>query len=223
MGPATLGATRHLTELELENASCAHLRGAGLEPPWRGQHRENLLLPERSVSSASRVRGPAGIGGWTGGCDSKPLNQPPLPVEQRPRTWEGSRGGIKAVWADPGSPLTPGLRKMGSDTAAPRWPDCSESLAAFRLESCFPGSLGFGAGSGGWSSQYPSQPGERARALVCVCLSVCLTLCAPSPGWHGLSLGRVPWGPPSRPARSRPFHVASTWSLQVPAEFTAVV
>ncbi|KAJ8794660.1 hypothetical protein J1605_018838 [Eschrichtius robustus] len=136
VGPATLGATRHLTELELENASCrAHLRGAGLEPPWRGQPRENLLLPERSVSSASRVRGPAGIGGWARGCDSKPLNQPPLPVEQRPRTWEGSRGGIQAVWADPGSPLTPGLGKMGSDTAAPRWPDCSESLAAFRLES----------------------------------------------------------------------------------------
>lgn len=153
------------------------------------------------MSSASRVRGPAG---WTGGCDSKPLNQPPLPVEQRPRTWEGSRGGIQAVWADPGSPLTPGLGKMGSDTAAPRWPDCSESLAAYRLESCFPGSLGFGAGSGGWSSQYPSQRGERARALVCVC--VCLSDCVRAVAWLARTL------PGSRPVGA-PFATGSIASL----------
>ena len=207
MGPATLGATRHLTELELENASCrAHLRGAGLEPPWRGQPRENLLLPERSVSSASRVRGPAGIGGWARGCDSKPLNQPPLPVEQRPRTWEGSRGGIQAVWADPGSPLTPGLGKMGSDTAAPRWPDCSESLAAFRLESCFPGSLGFGAGSGGWSNTLLSPGSARGRARVCVYVSVCLTLCVRAVAWPARTL------PGSRPAGA-PFATGSIASL----------
>ncbi|XDA72792.1 hypothetical protein R6Z07F_003070 [Ovis aries] len=48
VGPATLGAARHLKGLELENVSCrGHLRGAGLEPPWRGQPRENLLRPER--------------------------------------------------------------------------------------------------------------------------------------------------------------------------------
>lgn len=48
VGPATLGATRRLTGLQLANASCrGHRRGAGREPPWRGQPRENLLRPER--------------------------------------------------------------------------------------------------------------------------------------------------------------------------------
>ena len=64
MGPATRGAARHLKGLELERASCrGHLRGAGLEPPWRGQPRADPLRPERSVSSAARVLGPAGLGG----------------------------------------------------------------------------------------------------------------------------------------------------------------
>lgn len=45
---ATLGATRRLTGLQLENASCrGQRRGAGREPPWRGRPRENLLRPER--------------------------------------------------------------------------------------------------------------------------------------------------------------------------------
>lgn len=48
VGPATLGATRRPTGLQLANASCrGHRRGAGREPPWRGQPRENLLRPER--------------------------------------------------------------------------------------------------------------------------------------------------------------------------------
>lgn len=48
VGPATRGATRRLTGLELENASCrGHRRGAGREPPWRGQPQDNLLRPER--------------------------------------------------------------------------------------------------------------------------------------------------------------------------------
>ena len=64
VGPTTLGATRGPTRLELENESYrGHRRGAGREPPWRGQLRKNLVQPERSVSSFSRVRGPAGIGG----------------------------------------------------------------------------------------------------------------------------------------------------------------
>lgn len=86
VGPATLGATWRLTGLELENKSCGgHRRGAGREPPWRGQPRENLLRPERSVSFALRDRGPATTGGWARGCDFESLNPPPLPwVWRRP-------------------------------------------------------------------------------------------------------------------------------------------
>lgn len=48
VGPTTLGATRGPTRLELENQSYrGHRRGAGREPPWRGQLRKNLLRPER--------------------------------------------------------------------------------------------------------------------------------------------------------------------------------
>lgn len=109
---------------------------------------------------------------------------------------------------------------MGSDTVVPGWPDCSGPLAAFWLESCFPGSFGCGARDGGWTSQYLSQPGP------CVCVCACAGVCVARslPGSHSA-------GPPSPPARSRPFHVASTWSLwttsgtpiQAPSEFTAGV
>ncbi|CAI9164947.1 unnamed protein product [Rangifer tarandus platyrhynchus] len=62
-------------------------------------------------------------------------------------------------------------------------------------------------------------PPRTFLSRVRVCVRACVFVCV----WPGLSPGRIPREPPSPPARSRPFHVASTWSLQVPLEFTAGV
>lgn len=60
------------------------------------------------------------VSGSAWGCDSVPLDQPPLPSVQTARSWEGTFGGTQEVWADPGSPWTRGLMEMGSDSAAPQ-------------------------------------------------------------------------------------------------------
>lgn len=65
-------------------------------------------------------------------------------------------------------------------------------------------------------------PFSAGSVCVCACAGVCVARSLP--GSHSA-------GPPSPPARSRPFHVASTWSLwttsgtpiQAPSEFTAGV
>lgn len=60
-------------------------------PTWgrTGAPLEGAAAKEPAAARAVSVfrlarRGPARIGGWARGCDSSPLNRPPLPMEQRP-------------------------------------------------------------------------------------------------------------------------------------------
>lgn len=216
MGPATPGAPRRLPGPELENASRGG-SGVGRDgSPLEGQPRGSLLRPERSVSAAAR---PRACRGWRvgSGCDSEPLSQPPFPWVQRPPNVGGVPRRDQAGWADPGSPGTPGLAEMGSDSAAPRMAECSGPLAALRLESCSPGFLGFSAGGGRWSSRHPSPPGER----VCVSVSVCVSArCRPAgPGSPRLASRRAPLATGSLASLARRVDVVG----RVPPEFTAVV
>ena len=65
----------------------------------------------------------------------------------------------------------------------------------------------------GWRLDLPV---PFSAGSVCVCVYVCVCVARSLPGSHSA-------GHPSPPARSRPFHVASSWSLQVPPAFTAGV
>lgn len=208
VGPTTLGATSRITGLELENKSCGgHRRGAGREPPWRGQPRENLLRPERSVSFASRDRGPAATGGWAPGCDSEPLNPPPLFwVWRLPLlTWEGgvTRRDADSVGrfgslqnADP----RPGGGGLGlcNPSGGPTAPGLSP-LSGWSLASLVPSHSGLGRPV---VLPTPSSVG----APVCACARRPLA-CPGSPrvASRGGSL-------PDFLARA-PFHVASMWSF----------
>lgn len=130
------------------------------------------------------------------------LNQPPLPSVSGP---QGGRSPEKgpAVWADPGYPQS-GLAEMGSDPAAPPVARPPRARRRVRLESCFPGSFGLGAGGG-------RGPPHTVPAGPSLCVRVCVR--APCPAARALP-GRVPWGPPCGPACARPFQVAPTWAFR---------
>lgn len=152
------------------------------------------------MSSSSRVRGPGGISGYAWDCDSVPVDQPPLPSVQTPRSWEGTLGGTQEVWADPGSPRTRGLAEMSSDSAAPqvaRLPRAPRRVPAGVLACRAPSSTARGEASG------PPTPFPARRERFCACVR--------ERGGHAAAR----WAPAlrgARPARLGPFHVAPTWS-----------
>lgn len=163
------------------------------------------------MSSSSRVRGPGGISGYAWDCDSVPVDQPPLPSVQTPRSWEGTLGGTQEVWADPGSPRTRGLAEMGSDSAAPqvaRLPRAPRRVPAGVLACRAPSSTARGEASG------PPTPFPARRARFCACVRE--RGGTPQPGGPRLSGGRVPlaWVP-STSRRRGPDFTGVLWALDV--------
>lgn len=125
-----------------------------------------------------------------------------------PRRDPGGVGG-SGVFSDPG-PGADGLgrcRPSGGSTAPGPSPHSS-------WKSCFPGSFGFRAGGGCWSSRHPFQAGER--------FSACARVRAVA--WPAGALpGSRPAGPPLAIGSLGCLPGRVDLVLHVPPQFTAVV